>query len=432
MELLVILLAEALVALLAPLFGLLAGLFALLLELLLALFTARGLGRRKRRKAVSPADTKPGIRQPVSRRWLHVPAIIAGVAGLAVLVAKVFLFEPTLRYGLNRIGEKTGYAVEFTAASGNLLTGRLALEGVTIRRDAADGPSADLSIGRAAIDVAMLSLLSSERRLETMDISGIRGSLALPPKAEAEAEAGEKKRRKPRRKFVIETGRIADLDLAITPYGAKTHRVEIITAEMAPFRSRLAVFDLFFRSTLDARIDGTSLSVASAPIAGEGRRTEFHFDEVPGVLLADLVGRAPLDWLKDGTISVHVEDEWARAERTIDMDWSIVLQGVRVVAPQGSGLTEKLGVAALGKFLNSRDGNADFNLVLTLDQDGLESSTSGDLTALWDALKEGLAAAVAVKTGAAKGVVKDKIDKTGTFLRDLIDPSGGSAEPGEP
>ncbi|MGB3313225.1 MAG: hypothetical protein WBB85_02340 [Albidovulum sp.] len=156
------------------------------------------------------------------------------------------------------------------------------------------------------------------------------------------------------------------------------------------------------------------------------------FEDVPGALLATLVPRAPLDWLAEGTISARVEDEWTRDDRTIDMDWSITTRDLQVRAPERAGMVEKLAVGSLGKVLASRGGDAEFHFTLDLDRDRLETSSSGDMAALWDAVKDGLAMAVAQHTGEAKVKVKDKVGKVGQSLHDLIDPATGDKATAEP
>ncbi|MGB7260758.1 MAG: hypothetical protein WBC68_01705 [Albidovulum sp.] len=420
MELLVILLAEALAALLAPLFGLLGAILALLLEAIFLLISSLLGGRSKARAARDPAPERRPVQYALSRRWLHIPAIFAVLIGGVLLGINAFFFEPALRFGLDRVGERTGYDVQFDAASGSLLNGHVVLEGASVTRGGAAGPVADIKAEHVVLDVALLSLLSSERRIERLELSGVTGALALPAVEAVDAKAEPQK--KQRRRFVVEDVRIADVDLSVAHGSQTPYRIEIVRAEAAPFRSRLAVFDLFFRSNLEARIDGTPLRVATREIAGQGRRTEWDFDQVPGVLLARFVPRAPVNWLKAGMISVHVEDEWAREDRRIDMDWTIALDGVRVSAPEGAGIPERVSIAALDKVLALRDGDADFNFTLDLDREGLETSSSGDLTALWDALKDGVAAAVAATTETPKDVVKGQIGKASDALRNLISP----------
>ena len=418
MEGLVIIIAEMLFALIAPLLGVLAGLLAAIAELILTLFLSLFDMRGARRRSGGAGDA-PLRKRKVSPRWLHIPAAIAGVVAVAVLIANFFFFDPLVRYGLDRVAARTGYAVAFEDASGNLLTGRLALDGVTVARDEGEGLGVDMRLDHTEFDVALLSLIRSTRRIEAMTVEGVRGTVRIPLREEGEAP------KKARRGFAVDLGRFDDIDITVARATDQTHRVEIASAEVAPFRSSTALFDLFFRSNLDGRIDGVPIKVATEVIAGNGRRTSWVFDEVPATTLAELTDRAPLNWLSGGTLSAHVEDEWALDDRRVDMDWSIALDGVRVAPPPGVGVTERLAATALGKAIERSGGSAEFDFTLGLDRERLETSSSGDLDALWDALKDGIAEAVAKSTGKPAEGVKAAIGKAGSKLRDMLDPAGG-------
>jgi hypothetical protein len=301
-------------------------------------------------------------------------ALLAPVFGL--IIGVLAAIDPMLRFALGQVEAKTGYAVTYARASGNLQTGQLELAGAGVSRHADEGLTMELQIEGFSLDLALLSLLSGTPRIEDLAVSGVSGTIVTPPKNEGQVA------NKPRRSFTVEAGRFDRIDLSVGHQQANAHRIEIASADETPFRSDMALFDLFFRSNLDGRIDGVPLRIATNVIAGNGRSTEWAFDTAPAATLAGLTERAPLNWLSEGTISTHVTDEWRLDDRAVSMNWSIALDGVRVAAPAGAGVAQRVTAGALAKAAAAQGGSAPFDFTLTLDKERLETSSSGDLDAL--------------------------------------------------
>ncbi|MGB3313224.1 MAG: hypothetical protein WBB85_02335 [Albidovulum sp.] len=120
---------------------------------------------------------------------------------------------------------------------------------------------ADLDVGHAALDIDILSLLWSVPTIEDVALRQVTGDLVLPLKAESDTD--DPATGKPRRDFIVELGRFEALDLTVAQGDKPSHRIEIARASVEPFRSRMAVFDVFFRSNLGARIDRVPLSVVT-------------------------------------------------------------------------------------------------------------------------------------------------------------------------
>src|SRR5687767_5104296 len=84
-------------------------------------------------------QTPDTSRKPKARRrWPRRMALGAAACLLltvgTVLALNFLFFEPTARWILGRVHDRTAIEVRFGSASGNLLTGRLALRDVTLRR----------------------------------------------------------------------------------------------------------------------------------------------------------------------------------------------------------------------------------------------------------------------------------------------------------
>jgi hypothetical protein len=415
---LVIIVAELLALLLAPVFAALAGFLAAILELLAALIGALFGGGSSGRRRQSG--------KPRSWRWLHGLAAVAGVALVAVAVVNFLFFDPALRWALGQVEARTSFAVRFDTASGNVFTGRLQLTGARVTREAGPGIGMDVAAERVAIDVALPSLLIGTATLEDLDLAGLTGRIATPQRPDTATYETEAPR--PRRDFVVERAQIERVDLEVAGSGARPHRVEIATASAEPFRSRTALFDLLFRSNLDARINAIPLLVETEVISDRGRQTRWAFEEVPVATLADLTDRAPVSWLSGGTVTAIVADRWDLTETDIDMDWRIAVDGVAASSPEGAGATERLLAEAFARALARTDGEAEFAFTLSLDREGLAAAGSDDLTALWDALRDGMARAIAETFDARADEARDGIDGVRDRLFDYLDRRGRQSE----
>jgi hypothetical protein len=394
MEALIILFAELIFACLLPVFSAVGALFAVLLELLLAVLGGGG-GEKRRRPAPEAPRQRAAPQAPRrGRKWVHWTA--GGLATVAVLglVASVVAFGPVLRLVMDKAAQKTGVRVSYESAEGNLLTGRVALQGVSMARDSEEGLAFDLRLDRAEVDVAMTSLLFGDARIERAVVAGVRGTLTPPPRREDDGRP----RRGARRPFVIEDLDMEDLKVEVRPRGSDSFEATIDHARVAPLRSGLAAFDLLFRSNMKAEIAGQQLEVATRELSGSGRETMWRFENLQVEKAALLVPRPPLDWLHGGIINARVDDRWSLTEDRIDMDWTLQLRGIEVRPPDGAGVRVKLAAGALDKLLKARGGDADFRYRLNLGAAEIEAIRAGDLEHFWDVVLSGL-----IRDGARAG-----------------------------
>ena len=405
MEALLIIFAEILFACLAPLFSLIGGLFVLLFELI-ALAVARLFGSsgvvKPKRRAPDTAPEQP--RKPlISTKALHWTAgVFGGVAVLGVLASALF-FDPLLRTVLTKAGERTGISVTYAESSGSLLLGNVTLSDVELARVSDDGLAFDLAVDRMEADVAILSLLGEEPRIQYAAVDGVRGFVTPPVKREVE-DTAETTRLKERRPFRADKAEVTNVDIEIRPREAPSYDLVIETGAVEPFRSKLALFDLLFRSNLVAELAGQPLRVATREISEEGRETIWAFEDVEVESLKLILPKAPLTWLNDGTLTARVEDRWDLTEDEIDMDWQIVLNGIDVASPEEAGRAERMLSGALAKAVERQGGNADFRYRLELGPEEIAALRAGDLAAFWDTVLSGftrpvLARAATSETG---------------------------------
>lgn len=425
MEALLIIFAEILFACLAPLFSLIGAFFVLIVELIaLALASLFGASNGTTRKRRQPSDVPTRRRKPlVSTKALHWTAgFFAGVAVLGVL-ASVLFFDPLLRTVLVKAGDRAGITVSYGKSSGSLLLGKVTLTDVALARESDDGLAFDLSVARVEADVALLSLLGDEPRIQYAAVDGVAG-FVTPPLRKDEGGIVEPERLTKRRPFRADRAEVSNVDLEIRPREAPSYSLVIETGEVEPFRSKLALFDLLFRSNLVAELAGQPLRVATREISDQGRETIWAFEDVEAEALKRILPKAPLTWLNDGTLTARVEDRWDLTEDEIDMDWQIVLDGIDVETPEDAGRAERMLAGALAKVVDRQGGNADFRYRLELGPEEIAALRSGDLAAFWDTVLSGfirpeIARAATTETGedGETGRVRGAIESLRNRLR---------------
>lgn len=73
----------------------------------------------------------------------------------------------------------------------------------------------------------------------------------------------------------------------------------------------------------------------------------------------------------------------------IVMNWTVRMQGVRAGAREGAGLAERAAVLPFGRYINSRDGNAELSFRLATREAEFENMKSLDAAFLWRGLLQG-------------------------------------------
>lgn len=403
MEALVLIFAEILLACLAPLLALAGAMAALALEAVLGLLAlvfggVFELWRDSRRAARETGAVARAPRKPlIPRKLVHWTAGVLVTVGAVGVLASFLFMQPILRYVMDTASARAGAEITFERAEGTLLTGDVALHGITAKRVAPEGLGFDMAIKRIEAEVDVLTLLSRRPVISLARVEGVSGAVS-PPKRDADKPKKEKKEKRP---FVITEVDVKNVALEVRPKGAEPYPLVIETARVAPFRSSIALFSLLFRSNMVAQIAGQELRVETAQVTEFGRETRWLFEEVEAEKMQLLVPKAPLTWLSDGRLSVRVIDRWSLSEDWIDMDWQIAFDGVRVQVPSEAGTAETLLGGALAKVVEKQGGEADFRYRLMLDKDEIRTLRSGDMEQFWEVVLAGF-----LKSG-AKGAAED-------------------------
>lgn len=390
MELLFGMIAELLVVAMMPLFGILGAVFGAIAEAVLTLIGAIFGGAVATRRDSQP---QPPVRKKRRRIWRYVLLVPVFVVGIGVFVLNQFFFAPTMRWAVDQVASRTGYVIEPGTIEGDLWTGQLALGDLHIAGQNADGTAADVTVGLLEADLAVLSLLTSNVRLDRLVAADVDVQVKRAAGGAVSTDAAPKQ--KSGRRFTVEMLDLTNAVMVVQQPDGARHELEIETARVEPLRSNWAPFDLLFRSNLEAQFDGADLRVVTTPIDGNGRRTEWELERMDLTTLAAFTDAAPIRWFEDGTISAQMQDEWRRDDISIDSGWEIRLRDAEIGMGNVRGVAEAVLARALAEVVDAQRGDAEFAFRLQLDEDGFRDSASGDLTAWWDAMIRGLAHAVA-------------------------------------
>lgn len=302
-----------------------------------------------------------------------VTGAIIGFVLLAVVVANFFFFSSTLRLVLGYVRHQTGIAVDFDRASGNLFTGRVRLDGATVRRTVHPTCRFDLTAERIEFDLSLWDLvmptgLFKPTVFESLEISQLHGKWeqfgetktpGIVEDIETKKEKGRKKRRRFRvDRFVMDDVRLDYIDHA-RPDAEPLH-VELVIErlESKPLRSYTALFDVLFRSNLHGTVNGVAYRFVR-----EEKATRWICNDLPIAILASYFGR-PFDWFERGTADILIENTWGGG---LTMNWSLVFRDFHVKAPEGTSLKARSTMLPLVAYLNRHGERLPLEFDLKLD-----------------------------------------------------------------
>lgn len=440
MELLVILLGEFLffpvIAAIGAFVNLVAGLLSLMLDLLLCATPSSG---REKVKASGPAPTRKQ-----TAFSFKVISRVAGAVFLLLLVSllaiNTFLFEPTMRFIVSKVEEKTKMEVSFSSVDGDILSGKVKLADLQIQRDNHETLDFDILAQNVSFDINVYSLLSNPIVIEDLIVEDVEGRVwdkakqkevsAQHPKNKLEVSVGNfrlgvqlkddsetadkvvPQKLEAKKTFVVSDLKINNVKFDVYKHDKEPLALALDKIHSAPFRSKYAVFDTFFRSNIEGSLNNHKITIATEEIAS-GRKTKWHLDNFPVTLIKSYVHKTPFSWFERGSIDVLVEDKWQYGGNAeIEMDWRMQLKGVVVKSPADASVISKALASPVVSYINKRGGSTDFRFSLVMNERQFESTSSLDTAGLWDAVINALSKKVAAVTGEKKEAVKTGVENS--------------------
>jgi hypothetical protein len=375
MEALILIFGELVFAILAPFVMLIVELIGSVLSLIFS-FGARRKPNQGR----------------ASRAARVIAMILVGLAILAltaIWVVNSFYFDSSVRYVFSTVEKRSGIATTCQDIDGSLFAGRIDLRDCTIRRPSHPASSFNLSVANVSLDLRITSLLGTAH-IDTAEVVGLDGWVKNDRSGPSSATSPQRAER-PRRAFDIGQLNVSNVSLelsGVNPDGNPfSLPIEIQQIESRPLRSRLALFDILFRSNASGSIAGAPFEVSTATIQ-DGRQTAWRAQKVPVANFGALIG-GPLSWFSEGSVDVFVDDQWQRGDSlSIDMDWRLEFSDVEVTAPPGTGAFARMASEPLTRYVNGLDGNFPLEFELAINETQFEYRSSLAAAGLWSAVGE--------------------------------------------
>ncbi|MDJ0711870.1 MAG: hypothetical protein QNJ14_15890 [Woeseiaceae bacterium] len=373
MEALVLILGEMVFALLAPLVAVVVDFIGAILASVLSFFPSRR----------SEPRGSDGLTQK-----LLIALVVIGVALLgALFVANKFYFAESIRVVLGTLERRAGIETECSEISGSVFSGRLTLGDCTIGRTNHTNSDFQLELDALDFDLRLRSLLGTAE-VETAHISGLRGSVNRHKVQDDSPEASVEK---PRRAFVIQDLKVEDVAIELTVFnkdgGSFDLPVKVTSATSSPLRSRLALFDILFRSDANGVIAGAEFEIETRGDS-KGRQTIWRATDLPVADFGAMTGGV-LSWFQHGIVNVYVEDHWRRdGQLEIDMDWKLDFREIEVKAPDTAGAITRFATAPILDYVNSQGSEFPFEFQMVINESQFEYQSSLAAAGLWSAVGE--------------------------------------------
>ena len=424
MELLIGLLAEFIFSLFVPLGALLleavVGFFSFVAYALFGIASAKP----------SPAPSKPAGRKGLHPRVAKILLVTSAIFGTvfvlclaAAIIVNAYFFAPAMAWIGGKVSERSGIEITFGSVDGSFFAGRFSITDLDVKRRNTAKSEYAVNARRVDIDVDMLSLAWGTPNLDKLTVAGVTGEIWTKggdPVA-GSAKARSRTGKKPRRHFRIASLSITDAAIELHKEGIPSASLAIDSLESAPFRSRYAVLDVFFRSNVTGSINGHEVLIATRG-DGTGRTTTWRLSDFPAELVGHYVDKAPFKWFEQGSVDVAVDDTWSRRDAAeIDMDWRIVLKEVKVVKPAGGSLVGRAVAKPIAYYINTREEDIDLQFSLVMNEEQFRSASSLDAAGVWTAVLKGTAEVIAEKSELKVEQAQEKIDSAIDKVKGFLD-----------
>lgn len=409
MEALVLIFGEMIFALLAPLVAVVVDLVAAILASIFSFIPSSG-----RRIRISGAAAKK-----VLIVLLAIAALIVG----ALAVINKFYFTDSVRMVFGVLERRSGIEANCSDIDGSLFSGQVSLGNCAFARAGHPNSEFELQLEQVRFDLDMSSLFGTAE-VQTAHISGLKGSVSRHH-SQSDTD-GDIAVEKPRRSFVIQDLKIEDIEIRLSGLNKDGGRFElpvnVASATSAPLRSRLALFDILFRSNASGEIAGAEFEIRTAGDAG-GRQTIWRASDVPVASFGAVTGGA-LSWFRDGVVDMYVEDNWRReGQLEIDMDWNLRFRDVEVQAPESAGVLTRLATGPIVDYVNSHGGEFPFEFQMVINESQFEYQSSLAAAGLWTAVGEAvnnLLAGLGIDVGKSASETGDKLKEETKSVLDRL------------
>jgi len=374
MEALLLIFGEIIFALLAPLVAVVVDLIAAILASIFSFIPSR--------------RWEPRVSRETARKVLIVLLAVAAIIVGALSIINKFYFADSVRAVFGLLERRSGVETDCSEIDGSVFSGQITLGSCTIVRTGHPSAEFELELNHVEFDLKLSSLFGTAD-VQAAHVSGLKGTVTRhhPQSGTDGDEAVEK----PRRSFEIQDLRVEDVEISLSGLNKDGGRFElpvnVANATSAPLRSRLALFDVLFRSNATGKIAGAEFEIRTAGDSG-GRETVWSASDVPVASFGAVAGGV-LSWFQDGVVDVYVVDTWRRdGQLEIDMDWNLRFRNIQVEAPETAGVLTRLATGPIVDYVNSHDGEFPFEFQMIINENQFDYKSSLAAAGLWTAVGE--------------------------------------------
>lgn len=324
---------------------------------------------------------------------------------IAVLLVNLLFFEVTARGVMDILHERTGVEIKFEKAEGNLFSGTTTLHGVTIRRMHHKTSTFDLRADVVDLDLDMTSLLTFRPRIESLKLKGVKGKFHRKAKVW---------RTKPRKAFTVEEFSLEDIALNITDSSREGPPFDVTLTvkkfHTAPFRSKLAIFDILFHSSGSGALNGSPMVVETEE-TGNITTCRWRLDDFPLELAAAYI-RGPFKYISRARIDIDIHGKRDKGGY-IDTDWSMWLREIDAVpADDSSSMTHKTTYKIV-QYLDRNAPEIPVRFHLQFRDDDFKNAVSLEGAGIWKRSGKMILSIVFQLAKQSKDQIKEKLKEWG-------------------
>ena len=199
-----------------------------------------------------------------------------------------------------------------------------------------------------------------------------------------------------------------------------SYNIGIESFHASPIRSHYALFDLLFRSNLDASLNDSRLEIINTEEGGM-RSTKWATQGVPATILSSLVG-GPFSLFDGGMIDVEINDQWNASQVSeLELDWKIVVKDAHAILPASIPAPLKPLAQVWVNNINQNQKDWEFGFQLQLSEAQFHGATSLNANQIWKGSIPILLKQVSGYTNIEESTLKEKSSQALEVFKGFIE-----------
>ncbi|MEM9157554.1 MAG: hypothetical protein AAGB46_00790 [Verrucomicrobiota bacterium] len=353
--------------------------------------------------AAKPTKKKIKI-PPVVIKWIR--RVVLGSVALfsaALLVINFLLLDESIRFAVDKVENKTGFDIQYESVEGNLFTGSFTFTDLYLKQTLPDKPQLTIEAKNIAANLSVWNFILGRRVIDSASLSDASIALKTLPKQEEEEKkpgfvlglsiakdrlnglTAGKPSLLNTPNYEIKDLQLEDVNIRVEDQSSETptsYQIAINRYQARPLRSHFAIFDLLFRSNLDATLNSSRLEIINTEENGV-RHTKWATKEIPAPVLASIIG-GPFTLFEKGSVDVEVADQWETHQiEQIELDWKIKVADARARLPHSTPDLIKPLAQVWVDNINQNQEDWEFGFQLQLAESQFHGASSLNAEQIW-------------------------------------------------